>query len=531
MDNKIEFLSNSRFKSYANNDFIMASEFFDKYKEDMANSEMTEKLEGYITTFLNSQLPRLNELKRYYLADNNIKYRDTGRDKNRADNKIASDWAKYITTFMQGYILGNPIEYGNDDEDLMEKIKDFQKVNNEDYHNGLLETDLSIYGRAYELIYSDEKSQPRLTKLQPENTFVVYDDTIAKNSLFGVRIYQIKYSESDCVSFVEVYTADKIYYYEANNLDFYGIEYKREAESKFQSVPINEYRNNEERTGDYEAVLDSIDAYDLSQSELANFQQDMSDAYLVIVGNPMTGTEPEYETDEEGNVKTDSNGNPIINENSSSEVLQSMMKARMLILDNNNDPDGPTPTAFYLTKTYDSSGMEAYKSRLVDDILRFTFTPDTSDQNFSGTQSGESMKYKLMGNDNLTKTKIRLLTKGIMRRLRLLGNFWKIGNATATKGKLKDETLDEINNTTIKFTPNIPQNEDEKVTVIKQLYGVVSDETLLTLLSSFTGVEAADELKRLKDEKENNQTDSTLNKGFSRADTLKQKESEDGQEE
>ncbi|WP_285007443.1 hypothetical protein [Lactococcus garvieae] len=64
MDNKIEFLSNSRFKSYANNDFIMASEFFDKYKEDMANSEMTEKLEGYITTFLNSQLPRLNELKR-----------------------------------------------------------------------------------------------------------------------------------------------------------------------------------------------------------------------------------------------------------------------------------------------------------------------------------------------------------------------------------------------------------------------------------------------------------------------------------
>ena len=178
MDNKIEFLSNSRFKSYANNDFIMASEFFEKYKEDMANSEMTEKLEGYITTFLNSQLPRLNELKRYYLADNNIKYRDTGRDKNRADNKIASDWAKYITTFMQGYILGNPIEYGNDDEDLMEKIKDFQKVNNEDYHNGLLETDLSIYGRAYELIYSDEKSQPRLTKLQPENTFVVYDDTI-----------------------------------------------------------------------------------------------------------------------------------------------------------------------------------------------------------------------------------------------------------------------------------------------------------------------------------------------------------------
>lgn len=75
-----------------------------------------------------------------------------------------------------------------------------------------------------------------------------------------------------------------------------------------------------------------------------------------------------------------------------------------------------------MTKSYDTTGAEAYKKRLVDDILRFTFTPDTNDQNFAGTQSGESMKYKLMGNDNLRKTKERLLTRGIMRRLRLLGN-------------------------------------------------------------------------------------------------------------
>ncbi|MEQ7260063.1 phage portal protein [Lactococcus garvieae] len=83
----------------------------------------------------------------------------------------------------------------------------------------------------------------------------------------------------------------------------------------------------------------------------------------------------------------------------------------------------------------------------------------------------------------------------------------------------------------MKFTPNIPQNEDEKVNVIKQLYGVVSDETLLTLLSSFTGVDAEDELKRLKKESKSGRDDSSLNKGFSRADTLKQEESEDGQEE
>lgn len=525
----IQFLSGSRFSNSANDDFIMDRNFFEQNKENMNSSEMIEKIENIITSFISKQLPRLKELKRYYLSDNNIKYRETGRDKNRADNKIASDWAKYVTTFMQGYILGNPVEYVNEDKDLIEKIVDFQNKNNEDYHNGLLETDLSIYGRAYELIYSDEDSKPRLTKLEPENTFVVYDDTIAKNSLFGVRIYQIQYSETDKKSFVEVYSEDKIYYYQADNLDFSDIKFKDENDNNFGAVPINEYRNNEERTGDYEAVLDSIDAYDLSQSELANFQQDMSDAYLVIVGNPMTGTATEYEKDEKGKVKVDEYGQPIEVENSKDGVLDGMMKARMLILDNNNDPDGPTPNAFYLTKTYDTAGMEAYKGRLVDDILRFTFTPDTSDQNFSGVQSGESMKYKLMGNDNLTKTKIRLLTKGIMRRLRLLANFWKIGNATATSGKLSEGTLEKINDTTIKFTPNIPQNEDDKVAVIKQLYGIVSDETLLNMLEPITGIDAESELEKLKAEKESKTDSSNLNNDFSRIQN--QKDTLNGQEE
>jgi SPP1 family phage portal protein len=526
MNKEIKFLSGSRFSSSANDDFIMDRNFFEQHKENMDSPEMIEKIENFIISFISEQLPRLKELKRYYLSDNNIKYRETGRDKNRADNKISSDWAKYVTTFMQGYILGNPVVYDNEDEGLLEKINDFQKKNNEDYHNGLLEIDLSIYGRAFELAYSDEYSKPKLVKLAAENTFVVYDDSISKNSLFGVRIYQIEYSDTNKKSFVDIYTANKIYYYQANNLDFSGLAFNSEEDNYFGGVPITEYRNNEERTGDFEAVLDSIDAYDLSQSELANFQQDMNDAYLVIVGNPMTGTAAEYELDENGETKLDEYGQPIEVPNSTNSVLSDMMKARMLILDNNNDPDGPTPTAYYLTKTYDTTGAEAYKGRLVDDILRFTFTPDTSDQNFSGVQSGESMKYKLMGNDNLTKTKIRLLTKGIMRRLRLLANFWKIGNATATSGKLSEGTLEEINDTTVKFTPNIPQNEDDKVAVIKQLYGIVSDETLLTMLAPITGVDAESELNNLKEEKKGVQGADSLNNDFSRT----QKGNVNGQE-
>jgi len=497
----IDFLSKTRFGPQANEVFKMSANDFDKII-DMDSTEFIEKVNDYITTFQSRQLPRLQELKRYYLADNNIKYRETGRDVDRADNRIASDWAKYITVFMQGYMLGNPISYGSDDDGLLDKINDFSKQNGADYHDGLLETDLSIYGRAYELVYSNSEAQERITKLEPEQTFVVYDDTIAANSLFGVRFYQISYSESNTNSFVEVYTADKIYYYKSESSSFSSMTFVDVADHAYDGVTINEYKNNEERLGDFESVLDGIDAYDLSQSELANFQQDLNDAYLVIKGNPVTGTaEPDYQTDGDGELILDDGGRPIPTSNSSTDVFQNMKQARMLVLDNNNDPDGPNPDAFYLTKTYDSTGAEAYKKRLVDDILRFTFTPDTNDQNFAGTQSGEAMKYKLMGNDNLRKTKERLMTRGIMRRLRLLGNVWSIKNSVSTKGK-QEGLYNLINDVQVKFTPNVPQNDEERVSQLKQLYGVISDETLFSLLETFTGVDADTEMKRLTDEKQ-----------------------------
>lgn len=486
----INFLNGTRFSDTANEVYRLPNAMFDNI--DFGSGTFTDLLANYISDFKTNQLPRLEELKRYYLADNNIKYRRVARDKNRADNRIASDWAKYTVTFMQGYILGNPVEYKTDDEALLEKISAFDKQTNGEYHNALLETDLSIYGRAYELIYMNENSEPSLVKLNPESAFVVYDDSVDTHSLFGVRFYSINLFNNKTQDHVEVYTKDAIYHYEG---DGKALVLTGEPDiNVFGSVTINEYQNNEDRLGDYEAVLDSIDAYDLSQSELANFQQDTSDAYLVIKGNPFTGKANEYVIDEDGQVVMDEYGQPVINENSASDVLHDMQKARLLVLDNGVD-GGVQPDAYYLKKEYDTAGLEAYKSRLVTDILRFTFTPDTSDANFGGVQSGEAMKYKLTGQDNLTKTKIRLLTKGFMRRLRLIGNVWSIKQAV--------DLYEAINGIVIQFTPNIPTSDSELMAEIQALYGVISDETLFELVSRFTGIDADVEMKRLAEQNTN----------------------------
>jgi len=443
---------------------------------DFTASAFTERLTQMIATHETHQVPRLKELKRYYLADNNINYRPAKTDESAADNRIASDFAKYITIFEQGYMLGKPIEYKNEQEGLLETIKEFSIQNNEDYHNVLIKTDLSIYGRAYELLYvDDETGRVKLVHLDPVQTFVVYDDTVKKNSLFGVRHYEMDYGVNEKRQFVEVYTQDAIFYYMTDRQA--SLTYKEQEDHYFNGVTINEYANNEERTSAYEAVLDSIDAYDLSQSELANFQQDSVDALLVIKGNPYTG----QTTDNQ-------------DEDSRLQVAKKFKQARILILDDNPNEKGSEPDAFYLKKVYDSQGAEDYKKRLVSDILRFTFTPDVTDQHFAGVQSGESMKYKMMASDNRRVTQERLFAKCLMRRLRLAVNVWQIKfNASLT--------YDEVNQTKIIFSPNIPQNTNELIENVRRVYGIVSDETLLELLRQFTGIEAEEELERLKEEK------------------------------
>lgn len=482
----MKFLKGRRFDESANRQFMMTIEDFETI--EFESQKWIARLKNFVGTHRAEQLDRLKELKRYYLADNNIKYRDEKSDKYSADNRIASDWAKYITVFEQGYMLGNPVEYKNDNAEIQALIDNFSKQNNEQEHNVAIKTDLAIYGRAYELLNTfqdvDGSVWVKLYRMNPEQTFVIYDDSYEQRSLMAVNYYSISYGNGHKRDFVKVYTDNAIYEYVDDNLEADTLRLKEKSEHFFNGVPVNEFSNNTDRTGAFEAVLDSIDAYDLSQSELANFQQDSNEALLVISGNPFTGVD-DKDFLEDGR----------INPNGRLAVSQSFKKAKILVLDDNPIPGGSSPSAHYLVKTYDTAGAEAYKERLVNDILRFTFTPDTTDNNFGGVQSGEAMKYKMMAADNYRGKQELLFEKGLMRRLRLAVNIWKIKGNDSGNYAL-------INETDIVFTPNLPQNNNEMVAIVKNLYGVVSEQTIVEILERVTGVNAETELERLKEDTE-----------------------------
>ncbi len=104
--------------------------------------------------------------------------------------------------------------------------------------------------------------------------------------------------------------------------------------------------------------------------------------------------------------------------------------------------------ARYIYKQYDVTGTEAYKERLQKDIHKISFVPDLTDESFSGTQSGEAMKYKLFGFQQVSKTTQRGFAKGLTRRYRLLLNI---------KRQVQEADNTDLGNFKITFTPNLPK--------------------------------------------------------------------------
>lgn len=466
---------------------------------DFEHEDIWKMIVEFIKHHRAKQVPRLHELKRYMLGDNNINYRPD-KPKVRSDNRIASSFADFIVSFKLGVLLGNPLKYSGD-KAIAEKINTFASQSNEDYHNQLVGRDMIGLGRAYEWIGRDEYGKETLAKFDAEQTFVIYDNTKDHNSLCAVHYYKEQFLDKSWTR-VELYTNSGFNYYliaENDDLEHAEIEDGGIAESYFDSVQVNEWINNEERLSDFERVLDSIDAYDLSRSEMANFQQDSSEAYLVIKGNPDTAVDP-------------------TGKNSPMEVLQAMMQARTLVLGDkkiyNDTIAGAEPDAYYLKKEYDVAGMEANDSRTVADILRFTSLIDFTDENIGSNQSGIGFRFKGWGSDNDRKNKERMVKKAIMRRLRLLTHSWSIkdelnkpqGLIDTVKAffvsdeQQQEQLYNKVNEIQIQFTPNVPQSDEEIMKVIAGMVGIVSDQTLCEMAERLTGVPFEEELKRLKEQ-------------------------------
>lgn len=513
---------NHRFDTEANRVYQMPVSFFNNVKNNpMSLYDVAYK---FIRHHVDHQVHRIKVLQDYYLGETDIKKWPGSRNPENAHNQVATGFARYITNIRVGYFMGNDIQFKVTPEEdnqksladtIDEQIKKFNQDSNESYIDEMIEKDLSVCGRAYDLVYVNENENTlNLAKVDPTTAFVVYDDSIKAKPLFAVRYYETGVLDDNLQEQYEIYTDSSLFKYHSNgglpetNSPEQAVVFDDSEPLFFGRVPLTEYKNNDERTGDWEPELDQMDALDKALSTMANFQEDFNDAAMVITGKFANMSDPKYQLDK--------NGNPVVKKDGSKVVLEPAhplinphnrmfyLKPYVTKAGINGERSVVNPTLQYITKQYDSAGWSTYINFLINEIHKYTNTPNINDPNFASNASGVAMSYKLWGSDQERKIQESLYKRGLHARLSACLTYWDKLNVIPGTNDIN--TL--VSMIEPDFTPNLPKNDDATAQLIQQLVntGKFSDETIREIAESITGVTADAEQQRV-DEQQKHEAD------------------------
>lgn len=418
-----------------NNIFTYPRETFEK--SGLNKKMITELISKHRTV----EVERLRRNMSYYDGKHAIEKNKRKQD-DAPNQKPVCNHAKDIADTSSGYFMGTPISYSAAEDMNLSPLTDAldqADAADVDQDNALL---LSIYGCSYEYIYAAEgKAELKVKNLNPENTFIVYDDTIEHNKLFGVYYYV----KRDDVKNFETYAAtictnSRIYEFVLYpSVDIPPDQQdEKSTEHNMGFVPIVEYKNNKFCIGDFEQQIGLIDAYNTLMADRVNDKEQFIDAILVIYGQILGDTEDDTE-----------------------EAQRKLKKKKLLELDSE-------ARAEYLTRTFDENGVETLRKALKEDIYTFSHVPNLTDENFAGNSSGVAMEYKLLGLEMLTKIKERYYRKALKERLKIFCHF--LG--------LKAIELD-VNAITPTFSRALPKNLAELANIVATLSDTVSKKTLI----------------------------------------------------
>lgn len=416
--------------------------------------EMTPKILKYlIEQHKTHAISRLVKLEDYYSGNQEILKR-VMTDASKPNNKVVNPYANYITDMFTGYFMGESISYSSScDEDSLKELQMINIFNDEADENSELAKDASIYGKSYEMLYVDGEGATRFKKVNTKEVITIYDNTIENEMLYAIRFY----GDTDIMgenpfTIVEVYSKSNIVTYKAD-VSLNEFTEVSNISHYFSLVPFVEYKNNDEGIGDFELVISLIDSYDKLCADNLNDFEYFTDSYLGLYG---------MEADVED--------------------IKLMKENRVLLM-----PEGGK--AEWIIKNVNDTQVENIKTRIEQDIHKFSKCPAMTDKDFAGNASGVAMKFKLMGMENVAAVKERKFKKGLQRRIELICNIM------ALKSSIFDWRSVEIT-----FKRNLPVNTMELADMINKLRGLVSDETLINQLPFVEDV--SKELERVAAEKD-----------------------------
>jgi SPP1 family phage portal protein len=355
-----------------------------------------------------------------------------------------------------GYLIGAPVTYTDDNQaEALAKLTDIYRAANTDSVDNELAEHASLYGVGVEMLYLDERARLKTAALDPARSFVVYDDSAEHRPVMGIALRNRIQFPAKAERFeAAVYTSAESF--EMAGASPYDMAVVSAPVSHyFPGVPMVEYWNNARELSDVEPVISLIDAYDGLQSDRLNDKQQFADSLLVFTG--ISGFAP------------------------SDDPNDSRSLGRRLREDQNLSMPNPDAKVEWITKQLNESDAQVLASAIRDDLHRLSMIPDMSDEKFAGRVSGVSMRYKLMGFEQLTRVKERWFREGLRSRLRLAS-----GVMTLESGVSFDPEKVQIT-----FNRSLPVNMLEEAQALVALRGLVPDELLLSQASFVDDAKAA----------------------------------------
>ena len=366
-------------------------------------------------------------------------------------NKVVVNYCYNIVQNYKGYLTGIDIAYSSDKNiDQVFEVLNYNDVKQED--SNYLQ-DALVYGCAYEIAYIDEWGKHRFKTLDPKNVIPIYDDTLDQDLVYCIRFWSNKIADKDFY-IVEVYSQNEIKTYKSD-MGFQTFELVKEEPHYFGMVPITVFELNNDRVSIFDQIMTLQDAYNkLLSAEVDDFES-FADAYLVLKG--VMGT--------------------------NEEDLADMKRRRAIQIDSDADVS-------YLTKNISDTQIQNMLNNINDNIHKIANSPDFNSDKFMA-QTGIAMRFKLVQFENASSAIEAEMRKALQRRIELI----------CAIGNIKGDNL-SFDDVKITFTRNLPTNLTETAQVVNSLRGLVSDQTLLSLLPFVEDSQA--ELDRLNQQKQMN---------------------------
>ena len=368
------------------------------------------------------------------------------------DNRLVANLPHYIVDTYNGFFTGIPpkitledkasnvmLQQWNDENSLQDKLSEISKQ-------------ADIFGRSLAFVYQDEDSNTRIACSSPDESFMVYDDTVSRQPLAFVRYWK----NNDGMQVGMVYYATKVVSFESS-------KFNGEKPNPYKLVPAVEFYGNEERQGVFDNVKTLIDELDRVLSQKANQVEYFDNAYLKVLG---------VNLDQDGDGKPDADliGNQMIY---------------------SPDADATNATVDFISKPDGDNMQEHIIDRLVSMIYQISMVANLNDEAFAGNNSGVALQYKLLPMRNMAANKERKFTQALRQLYRVV---FSVGSV------LPESASDEWQSLHFQFKRNLPEDLSNDADTAQKLQGMVSQETLLSILPFVD--DPKEEMKRINKEKQ-----------------------------